>query len=63
MIHTPPCNMGDSGHPYQWHPLDSRQVLQQALGMEDGGMQVRVRPLPLAVQVLPTERTPVAGGD
>lgn len=51
-----------SGWAYQWRPLDGSEVLQQALSVIDGRMQLRTGVLPLSVQILPAQRTTVTGG-
>ncbi|KAF3851157.1 hypothetical protein F7725_012929 [Dissostichus mawsoni] len=42
---------------YQWCSLYVCKVLQQALSVVDGGVELKVGILPLAIQILSTQRT------
>lgn len=42
---------------YQWCSLYVCKVLQQALSVVDGGVEIKVGILPLAIQILSTQRT------
>ena len=46
---------------YEWRASDAVEVVEQALGVVDGGAEHGAGPAPLAVQVLPVERTAVPG--
>lgn len=47
--------------PYQWCSLDVCKVLQQALGVVDGGVELSIGVLPLAIQILSAQRAAMAG--
>lgn len=47
--------------PYQWCSLYVCKVLQQALSVVDGGVELGIGVLPLAIQILSTQRTAMAG--
>lgn len=42
---------------HQWSSSCSSEVLQETLGVVDGGVQLGIGALPLSVQILPTQRT------
>lgn len=56
-MHNIVCIIQYDQRSYQWCSLYVGKVLQQALSVVDGGVQLRIWGLPLAIQVFSTQRT------